>query len=60
MQKQFQKSLEEYYNFLIDRFEEGYDYTEKNPTDKRRKALYLEILQEIIIIENLRSFYKNK
>ena len=54
----FKQELENYYNFMIDRFEEGYRYLEKNPDNEKAIAEYESIIAKLKVIEELRMLLK--
>ena len=56
----FKKYVEEYYNHLTDRFEKGSNYVDNNPDDAKAYELYLEIIQEMKLVQSLINFYENK
>lgn len=54
----FKQELENYYNFMIDRFESGYRYLEKNPENEKAIAEYESIIAKLKVIEELRILLK--
>lgn len=56
----FKQELENYYNFMIDRFESGYRYLEENPDNEKATAEYESIIAKLKVIEELRILLKNK
>ena len=59
-QQEFKQELDNYYNHLIVRFENGFKYLEANPTDKKAIRTYEDIINEVQHIERLRSLYKEQ
>ena len=56
----FKQELENYYNFMIDRFENGFRYLEGNPDNKKAVAEYESIIAKLKVIEEIRILLKNK
>ena len=54
----FKQELENYYNFMIDRFEAGYRYLEKNPDNEKAIAEYEKILSILKQLEQIRILLK--
>ena len=54
----FKQELENYYNFMIDRFELGYRYLEKNPDNEKAIAEYEKILSILKQLEQIRILLK--
>ena len=56
----FEQELENFYEFMIDRFENGFRYLEGNPDNKKAVAEYESIIAKLKVIEELRILLKNK
>lgn len=54
----FEKELENFYEFMIDRFENGFRYLEENPDDENAIAEYESIIAKLKVIEDLRMLLK--
>lgn len=54
----FEKELENFYEFMIDRFEKGFRYLEVNPDNKKAVAEYESIIAKLKVIEELRILLK--
>lgn len=54
----FEKELENFYEFMIDRFENGFRYLEKNPDNENAIAEYESIIAKLKVIEELRMLLK--
>ena len=55
----FKQELENYYNFMIDRFELGYRYLEENPDNEKAIAEYEKILSILKQLEQIRILLKH-
>ena len=47
----FEQELENFYEFMIDRFENGFRYLEGNPDNKKAVAEYESIIAKLKVIE---------
>ena len=56
----FEQELENFYEFMIDRFENGFRYLEGNPDNKKAVAEYESIIAKLKVIEELRILLKNR
>lgn len=56
----FEKELENFYKFMIERFENGFRYLESNPDNKKAVAEYESIIEKLKVIEELRMLLKNR
>lgn len=54
----FEKELENFYKFMIERFENGFKYLESNPDNKKAVAEYESIIEKLKVIEELRMLLK--
>ena len=54
----FEKELENFYEFMIDRFENGFRYLEVNPDNKKAVEEYESIIAKLKVIEELRILLK--
>ena len=54
----FEQELENFYEFMIDRFENGFRYLEGNPDNKKAVAEYESIIAKLKAIEELRILLK--
>lgn len=54
----FEKELENFYKFMIERFENGFRYLESNPDNKKAVAEYERIIEKLKVIEELRMLLK--
>ena len=54
----FKQELENYYNFMIDRFEAGFRYLEENPENEKAIAEYEKILSILKQLEQIRILLK--
>ena len=54
----FEQELENFYEFMIDRFENGFRYLEGNPDNKKAVAEYESIIAKLKVIEELRILLK--
>lgn len=54
----FEKELENFYKFMIERFENGFRYLESNPDNKKAVAEYESIIEKLKVIEDLRMLLK--
>ena len=54
----FEQELENFYEFMIDRFENGFRYLEENPDNKKAVAEYESIIAKLKVIEELRILLK--
>ncbi len=54
----FEKELENFYKFMIERFENGFRYLESNPDNKKAVAEYESIIEKLKVIEELRMLLK--
>lgn len=54
----FEKELEDFYKFMIERFENGFRYLESNPDNKKAVAEYESIIEKLKVIEELRMLLK--
>ena len=54
----FEQELENFYEFMIDRFENGFRYLEGNPNNKKAVAEYESIIAKLKVIEELRILLK--
>ena len=54
----FEKELENFYEFMIDRFENGFRYLEENPDDENAIAEYESVIAKLKVIEDLRMLLK--
>ena len=54
----FEQELENFYEFMIDRFENGFRYLEGNPDNKKAVAEYESIIAKIKVIEEVRRILK--
>ena len=54
----FEQELENFYEFMIDRFENGFRYLEGNPNNKEAVAEYESIIAKLKVIEELRILLK--
>ena len=50
----FEKELENFYEFMIDRFENGFRYLEENPDNENAISEYESIIAKLKVIEELR------
>lgn len=57
---EFQGVLFKYYNQLVERFNNGFEYLENNPNDERAIRLYEDLIKETSEVERLVNYYKNK
>jgi len=57
----FEKVLDDYYNHLLQRFNNGGEYIDKNNCDEGSKEYkaYKSIIDELSQVELLLNFYKN-
>ena len=56
----FEQELENFYEFMIDRFENGFRYLEENPDNENAIAEYESIIAKLKVIEELRILLKNR
>ena len=54
----FEQELANFYEFMIDRFENGFRYLEGNPDNKKAVAEYESIIAKLKVIEELRILLK--
>lgn len=57
---EFQGVLFKYYNQLIDKFDNLYDYLEENPDNNNAIKIYEKLIKEISEVERLVNYYKTK
>ena len=55
--EEFIKSLNGYYQHLLKRFNNGYDYCSKNTDDKKAIQVYEHLIKELATIEAVKNFY---
>lgn len=55
--EEFIKSLNSYYQHLLKRFNNGYDYCSKNKDDKKAIQVYEHLIKELATIEEVKNFY---
>ena len=53
---EFMKVLNNYYNHLLKRFNNGYDYC-SNTDDKKAMRVYENLIKELATIEGVKNFY---
>ena len=53
----FIKALNSYYQHLLNRFNNGYDYCSKNKYDKKAIQVYEHLIKELATIEAVKNFY---
>ena len=51
------KALNGYYQHLLKRFNNGYDYCSKNTDDKKATQVYEHLIKELATIEAVKNFY---
>ena len=55
----FVKELNNYYFYLLNRWEKGSDYLTKNPDDEKALRVYKGITNELKLLQELKNFYDN-
>lgn len=55
--EEFKKALNGYYQHLLKRFNNGYDYCSKNTDDKKAIQVYEHLIKELATIEAVKNFY---
>ena len=55
--EEFIKALNNYYQHLSKRFNNGYDYCSKNTDDKKAIQVYEHLIKELATIEAVKNFY---
>lgn len=55
--EEFIKALNGYYQHLLKRFNNGYDFCSRNADDKKAMKVYEHLIKELATIEAVKNFY---